>query len=49
MIRTPIAQAVAVVVVSLTAVVLVPGAALAATSKTPSPVAIQISDSLGWG
>lgn len=49
MIRTPIAQAIAVVVVSLTAALVVPGAALAATSKTPSPAAIQISDSLGWG
>lgn len=50
MIRTRIAQAAAVFALSLTGVVLVGGAASAATAAaTPAPAAGQISDSLGWG
>ncbi|GGZ84508.1 hypothetical protein GCM10010371_50360 [Streptomyces subrutilus] len=50
MIRTRIAQAVAVVSLSLTGVILVSAAASAAAAEDPSAaVTARVSDSLGWG
>ncbi|ATZ23565.1 hypothetical protein ACFZBM_27750 [Streptomyces lavendulae] len=49
MIRTRLAQAAAVATVSLTAIILMSGAAMATEAKTPAPATAEIPDSLGWG
>ncbi|MFJ2193917.1 hypothetical protein ACIOJE_39225 [Kitasatospora sp. NPDC087861] len=47
MIHTRIAKAAAVATVCLTAIILAPSAAMAATTAAPAPAAV--AESLGWG
>lgn len=49
MIRIRFAQATAVATVSLMAILLPPGAAMAVEAKTPASATAGIPDSLGWG